>query len=176
MLMFLKSRLGLSIIAGALVALVLGGFLFSAKMQNRSLKKERDRYEQLYTKEKLAHQGTEINYRRATEEARRADAANAARVKAEQERANNETIASLRARLADARLRAANAAARANSGGSGNAAVSGVPNASGGTDQASGEDRLPPADALIATEQAIQLDELIKWVKRQAGIDVGNNQ
>ena len=30
--------------------------------------------------------------------------------------------------------------------------------------QAAGEDRLPAADALTATEQAIQLDELIKWV------------
>lgn len=176
MLMFLKSRLGLSIIAGALVALVLGGFLLSAKMQNRSLKKERDRYEQLYNAEKLAHQGTELNFRRATEEARRKDAENAARVKAEQERVNDETVDSLRKRLADARMRAAAAEARANSGRGGNAAVPGVPNSSSGTDQASGEDRLPPADALIATEQAIQLDELIKWVKRQAGIDVGNDQ
>ena len=37
--------------------------------------------------------------------------------------------------------------------------------------QAASEDRLPPADALIATEQAIQLDELIKWVRRQAAVD-----
>ena len=30
---------------------------------------------------------------------------------------------------------------------------------------------LPQSDRLIATEQAIQLDELIKWVKAQAVID-----
>ena len=38
-------------------------------------------------------------------------------------------------------------------------------------DQAAGEDRLPSADALVATEQAIQLDELIRWVTRQAQVD-----
>ena len=33
------------------------------------------------------------------------------------------------------------------------------------------QDRLPDADALTATEQAIQLDELIKWVEAQAAVD-----
>jgi hypothetical protein len=35
--------------------------------------------------------------------------------------------------------------------------------------QGSCQDGLP--DRLLATEQAIQLDELIKWVKRQSAID-----
>ena len=48
------------------------------------------------------------------------------------------------------------------------AALPGLPAAPGGADQAAGQDRLPDADRLIATEQAIQLDELIKWVKAQA--------
>ena len=41
----------------------------------------------------------------------------------------------------------------------------------GGAAQAPGQDRLPPQDALTATEQAIQLDELIKWVRKQAAVD-----
>jgi len=45
-----------------------------------------------------------------------------------------------------------------------------VPAASGGPSQTPGEDRLSVADALLATEQAIQLDELIKWTKAQAAV------
>jgi hypothetical protein len=41
----------------------------------------------------------------------------------------------------------------------------------GGAAQDAGHDRLPHSDALTATEQAIQLDELINWVKAQANID-----
>ena len=33
------------------------------------------------------------------------------------------------------------------------------------------EDRLSAADRLLATEQAIQLDELIKWIRAQAKVD-----
>ena len=40
-----------------------------------------------------------------------------------------------------------------------------------GTAQAAGQDGLPPQDALMATELAIQLDELIKWVRAQADVD-----
>lgn len=43
--------------------------------------------------------------------------------------------------------------------------------AAAGPAQAAGQDRLPPSDALTATEQAIQLDELIKWVGAQAAVD-----
>ncbi len=37
--------------------------------------------------------------------------------------------------------------------------------------EAAGHDALPPDAALVATEQAIQLDALIGWVRRQASID-----
>ena len=47
----------------------------------------------------------------------------------------------------------------------------GLSAAAGQSHQAAGQDRLPEPDALIATEQAIQLDELVKWVKAQAAID-----
>ncbi len=41
----------------------------------------------------------------------------------------------------------------------------------GGSPQTAGEDGLPTSEALTATEQAIQLDELIEWVKAQAAVD-----
>ena len=37
--------------------------------------------------------------------------------------------------------------------------------------QAPRQDGLPQPERLIATEQAIQLDELIKWVERQHAVD-----
>jgi hypothetical protein len=52
--------------------------------------------------------------------------------------------------------------------------VPGLPSPAIRAAQRSGEDRLPPADALTATEQAIQLDELIEWVKEQATVDPNN--
>jgi hypothetical protein len=50
----------------------------------------------------------------------------------------------------------------------------GIPTASIGAAQAAREDRLPLAEALTASEQAIQLDELIKWVKAQAALNPNN--
>jgi len=46
-----------------------------------------------------------------------------------------------------------------------------VPLAAAGAAEAAGKDGLPQTDALTATEQAIQLDELIKWVRMQAAVD-----
>ena len=40
-----------------------------------------------------------------------------------------------------------------------------LPAPADGAAETSGKDGLPQPDALIATEQAIQLDELIKWVR-----------
>jgi hypothetical protein len=51
----------------------------------------------------------------------------------------------------------------------------GLSASAGGTSQAAAQDRLSPTDALTATEQAIQLDELIKWVKAQAKVDNNGN-
>jgi hypothetical protein len=49
--------------------------------------------------------------------------------------------------------------------------VPGLSAPAGGSAQSAEQDRLPASDALTATEQAIQLDELIKWVKAQAKVD-----
>jgi hypothetical protein len=47
----------------------------------------------------------------------------------------------------------------------------GVPAAARGAAQSARQNRLLADDALIATEQAIQLDELIKWVRSQGKVD-----
>jgi hypothetical protein len=49
--------------------------------------------------------------------------------------------------------------------------VPGLSAAPCGVAEAAGHDGLPPDAALVATEQAIQLDALIGWVRRQASID-----
>ena len=53
----------------------------------------------------------------------------------------------------------------------GSAPLPGLPAASGRAAQGAGEDQFPTSDALTATEQAIQLDELIRWVRAQAKVD-----
>lgn len=104
------------------------------------------------------------------------DSKNLARAKAEQAAINERTADDFESRIAAARARAGelqrNArAAQAHSGGGGTAPVSGLPATAQGAAQGAGEDRLPHADALIATEQAIQLDELINWGRAQAEVD-----
>jgi hypothetical protein len=47
----------------------------------------------------------------------------------------------------------------------------GLSAAAGNAAKAPSQDGLSDSDALIATEQAIQLDELIKWARAQAKVD-----
>ena len=132
----------------------------------------------LYRTEQAAHAATVANYRAAAEQARREDAENLARVKAEQAQINERTANDFESRIAAVRasaqrLREQAGAAAADPGSGGAAPVPDVSTASGGADQATGENGLPRSDRLIATEQAIQLDELIKWVRAQAQVEPG---
>lgn len=162
-------------IAGLAVSFCLAILLVIQKGETRHWKKQSGQFEQLYRGQQSAFATTVANYRAAADAARAADKANANRVAAEQRTINERTAHDYEARLADARARAEQlrrqAEASANPGSRRSASVSGLSDASGGTAQASREDRLPPPDALTATEQAIQLDELIKWVKAQAKVD-----
>jgi hypothetical protein len=129
--------------------------------------------------EQGAHAATVASYRAAAERARQADAAHAASVRIEQARINERTANDFESRIADARNRARRLQQQAESAaadpGAGRAApVPGLPAAAGGAAQAAGEDGLPHADRLIATEQAIQLDALIQWVKAQARIEASD--
>lgn len=134
------------------------------------------RHQQLLA-EKAAHGATVANYRAAAERARAADLANAAQVKAQQEAINERTVDDYEARIAAARARSRGLQRQANSAAAG-AGTGGathlprLPAAAGRAAEAAGENGLRGADALIATEQAIQLDELIKWVRRQHQVPV----
>lgn len=137
-------------------------------------------YAAVLAAERSAHSATVANYRAAAEQARRTDAENAARVKAEQAAINERTANDFTSRIAAARARAGelqrNArAAKANPGSGGAAPVPGLSAPAHGAAQAAGEDRFSKSDRLIATEQAIQLDELINWVRRQAKVDSTGN-
>ena len=162
-------------IAGLAASLCLAILLVIQKGETRHWKKQSAGFEQLYRGEQAAFAETVANYRAAAETARAADRANATRVLGEQ-RAINERISNdFEARLAAARsiaqrLRGPDTGAPANPGARRTSALPRLPASSGSAAQAAGEDELPQSDALTATEQAIQLDELIKWVRAQADI------
>jgi hypothetical protein len=170
MLAFLiKNYQALLGIAGALV---LSTLLAIQKGETRHWTKQANQFETLYHEQQAALLKTQLNYIDAADKARQADAENLKRVQAEQASINKEHSDELEARLNDARarydrlLKQQGGTASANPSGPGAAPVPSVPNASGQPDQAALEDQL------LATEQALQLDELIKWVKRQSGVEV----
>ena len=160
---------------------ILGAALAAAALlwliQSRDQWRDRARSnEQLLLQEQAAHAATVANYRAAAEQARRDDAANIARVKAKQANINERSANDFESSIADARaradeLRGQGAGPAANPGARGAAPVPGVPITAGRSAEAARENRLPQSDRLTATEQAIQLDELIKWVRSQAGVD-----
>jgi hypothetical protein len=162
-------------IAGLAVSVCLALLLVIQKGDTRHWRKQADQFERLYRSEQAAFAGTVANYRAAAEAARAADKAAAERVRAEQTAINERSNHDLQTRLADARARAERLRQltqnSAHPGGRGSPPLSGLPAPAGGAGQAAGQDRLPSGDALIATEQAIQLDELIGWVRRQHSVD-----
>ena len=161
-------------IAGIAVAFVLLVMLTVQKLESVRWKKESEQFEKLYHQEQAAFATTLANARAAADAARAADLANAQRVAAEQSAINQRSEDEFEARLADARSRAERlrneAGGAADRGSAGATPVPGLPAAARGPSQATGQDRLP--DALLATEQAIQLDELIKWVRQQHAVRV----
>ena len=125
--------------------------------------------------EKAAHSATVANYRAAADQAREADAANAARVQREQDKINERIADDFESRITAARahaerLRSQAAGAAADPGSPAAAPVPRLPAAASGIAEAAGEDGFPHRDRLIATEQAIQLDELIRWVRSQGKV------
>lgn len=163
-------------IAASLLLLTL--FLVKAG-DARHWRKQSGRYEQLYLAEQSSRAQTIANYRAAAETARQQDLTNAGRVAAEQRVISERTTHDLEARLADARARAvrlqlAQRAPTAAGGGGRAAAVPAAGAAPGPARRPAEEDGLSLPDRLLATEQAIQLDELIKWVKAQASVDAAD--
>jgi len=162
---------------GIAAALLLSVVLTVKAGEARHLRKQSARFELLYLAEQSAAARTVANYRAAAETARAADRANAARVAAAQRAITERTTDDLETRLADARARAHRlqlaARASATTGGAARAtplpAAGAAPGAARGAAQENG---LSLADRLTATEQAIQLDELIKWVRAQETVAV----
>ncbi|HZC38635.1 MAG TPA: hypothetical protein VE221_08175 [Sphingomicrobium sp.] len=174
-MMFLRF-LNIQGIAGIAVGLALAILLVVQKIETRHWRKESGQYEQLYTEEQAALAGTVANYRAAADAARAADQANVERAAAAQTKISQETSDEFEARLAAARAAAErlrhSAEAAADPGNRAAAPVPDLPVAPGRPAQSTGEDGLSLEERLTATEQAIQLDELIKWVKAQAAVDV----
>jgi hypothetical protein len=162
-------------IAGLALSLCLALLLVIQKSETRHWKKQSGQFEQLYRGEEAAFATTVANYRAAADQARSADKANAERAAAEQQSINERTKNDFEARLAAARSAAGRlrlqSEAAAHPGIGRGPSMPGIPAPASESAQAAGEGRLPDSDALTATEQAIQLDELIKWVRRQATVD-----
>lgn len=141
--------------------------------------------------ERAAHVMTKRMYRQAQMDAARQEELRNARVAAQQEEISDGAVETLARRQAAARADAARAferlrqyaaAGKRPAGAGGAEQLPAVPVAAAGTAAAPG-DGLPadigPADIdwrLIAQEQAIQLDVLIDWTIRQAGVPVNEPQ
>ena len=163
-------------IAGLAVGIALALLLVIQKGETSHWKRQSGHFEQLYGQQQTALATTVANYRTAAEQARAADQANGQRVAAVQRSINERTSNDFEARLAAARLsaqrlRSESAGTATDPGTGGGASVPGLSASAGRPAQGAGEDRLPVPDALMATEQAIQLDELIRWVRAQAKVD-----
>ena len=166
-------------IAGIAASLALAILLVIQKGETRHWRKESGRNEQLYRGEGAAFAGTVANYRAAAERARAADQANAQRVAAEQTKISQETSNEYEARLASARaaaerLRVGTSTATGDPRDRGAAPVPRLSATPRQPYQTAGQDGFSLEDRLTATEQAIQLDELIKWVEEQATVDPNN--
>lgn len=162
-------------IAGIAVGLALAILLVIQKGETRHWKKQSEGFEQLYRQSETAFAETAANVRAAADVARAADRANAERVAAAQTAINERTAHDFEARLAVARAVAqrlrVQPEASADPGAGRTTSMPRLPVAPGGAAQGPVQDRLSVTDALTATEQAIQLDELIKWVRSQAAVD-----
>jgi len=167
--------LNLQGIAGIVVAAGLALLLILAKADARHWRKQAGQYDQLCRAEQAAFATTVADYRAAADEARKADQANLARVAAQQseitERSANDYETRIATARADAERLRANATAQADPGVGRGSSLPRIPASTGSIADTADENGLSYADALIATEQAIQLDELIKWVRRQSKVD-----
>jgi len=162
-------------IAGIAVALTLFAMFTVQKLEAVHWRKQSEKFEQLYQQEQTAFATMVANGRAAAAQAEAADRENADRVAAEQNSINQRTKHEFESRLAAARAELERLRVDSPAGpdphSGGGAPMPILPFAAGRPAQAASEDGLPESDALTATEQAIQLDELIKWVRSQHSVD-----
>lgn len=131
------------------------------------VKEERDR-------EQRNHQATKKAYTDAQAEAERMEVDRLARITAQQERINNDRLASYNRRLADARADYNRLRSQAGAGAIGAPGCQPMPVAdrTPGTVGAACDNELSYDERLIATKQAIQLDELITVIEQHRAIPV----
>jgi hypothetical protein len=162
-------------IGGIAASLTLGLLLIIQKGETSHWRKQSDTFEQLYHSEQAAFSTTVAQYRAVADQARAADEANLNRVAVDQAAINQRTANEFEARLAaaraDARRLRLQSEAAADSRARRSASMPGLSAAPGGAAQGTGQNGLPLTDRQIATGQAIQLDELIKWIRQQHAVD-----
>jgi hypothetical protein len=134
---------------------------------------EAAKWQQQLSAQKTALSQTIANYRTAADRAKAQDDAKNARTIQQQQSASQEVANEYEARIAAARREYQRllATAKANPRSAAGTDMSSISASAGGTAET-------PSDglSLTATEQAIQLDELIKWVRAQHAIDPNKEQ
>jgi hypothetical protein len=129
--------------------------------------------------ERASHEATKTGYAAAQEQAAQAETARLERIASQQKEITDDIVQDYRSRLAAnraryERLRERARTDRAAPGAPAGEPVPGLPAAPGRAAEGPG-DRLPAEDdlawRLTASEQALQLEALIAWAKRQAAID-----
>lgn len=121
--------------------------------------------------ERKAHQETIFNFKKAQADAEAVQAHNLARVAKASKEITNETLDDYNRRVADLRERYKRLLAQGNRSAPLDAQMSTVSDTAATVNAAAQQDGLSASDALIASEQALQLDALITWVERQAKVE-----
>lgn len=121
--------------------------------------------------ERAAHAQTVANFRKAQADAEALQQHNLTRVAQAQKEITDATVTDYHARLADLHARYDRLRAQGNRSASGSTDLPTVPGATARIDEAPGQDGLSAPDALIASEQALQLDALIQWVDAQSKVE-----
>lgn len=177
--MFGLSALETKLIGGGIVLALLAAVFGALTVERNHWKHVATERTEEVAKMKAAFDQTVAGYRDAAQKAQAEDAANKLRVELSSQKNNEEIKSEYEARISAARAThdrvRDNQAATTNPSSSSTASVPGVPTTARGTNETSCEVGLPNDDALIATEQAIQLDELQKWVLKEHSIDVNGD-
>lgn len=150
---------------------------------------ERDAARSELARERAAHALFAARVQARAEEVARRFSERSRRVERDQQRISEEVDRDYQDRITDMRRRAdalrvqLDAARRTNPAGAGSASVPGLPGSAGGADGAAGDPGLPARgsadgqlsleERVIATEQAMRLDALQRWLRAQARIERG---
>ena len=121
--------------------------------------------------ERAHYAETVANFKKAQADAEALQAHNLARVAKAQKDVTDETLDDYNRRVADLRARYQRLQSQGNRSATRDPDLPAVPGTAARLDEAPRENGLPSPDALIASEQALQLDALITWVERQGKIE-----